>query len=481
MLTVPMDYKDPSLGNIQLPVTIHRATATKLGTLIINFGGPWENDVTGLHRQFDRYSPTVREHYDMVSFTPRGVAPNPINCHPADKNQFEEIQRTQNLTYMNSDLGATTQYTLSQQSRQLCSYDTLSKHAGTRNTMQDVDMLRKALGLEKISYLGYSYGTHLGLAYLLAYPQHVDKMMLDSNFPPSNDYAVVTDDTAYGIENVFRSFFQFCVDAGSKRCAVYQPAPQDIQAQYQALINRAIAEHGIPTSSSKSDDQRFSVAMLQYMSEIVAAGDVAHWPQLATAWHQAIVDNNADLLMALYVDATGYEPAKQQYSDYNLNAMPSPVVCNDFTMPSYYDSSTAWIDAMNRLRQKYPLAGAAVVTRLYSNICIGWPRTTEPLLPVDPKPITQATPTVLLVNNLYDPVTPLSSAQSVSRYLTRLNVKNKVLAWAGVGHMSYAVLAPTDGCIYNNVDAFFATGKLPTIEMCTDKVNPFIYPYPEHP
>jgi alpha/beta hydrolase fold len=47
-----------------------------------------------------------------------------------------------------------------------CEKGTGGPHAlvnlGTRDTARDMDVLRAALGDEKLSYLGYSYGTELG-------------------------------------------------------------------------------------------------------------------------------------------------------------------------------------------------------------------------------------------------------------------------------------------------------------------------------
>ena len=40
-----------------------------------------------------------------------------------------------------------------------------------------------ALGLGKIGLYGTSYGTKLALAYALAYPQNVERLLLDSVLP----------------------------------------------------------------------------------------------------------------------------------------------------------------------------------------------------------------------------------------------------------------------------------------------------------
>ncbi len=57
----------------------------------------------------------------------------------------------------------------------------------TRASAADVDAIRQALGLNKISLYGSSYGTKLALAYSVLYPAHVERMVLDSVLPLDED------------------------------------------------------------------------------------------------------------------------------------------------------------------------------------------------------------------------------------------------------------------------------------------------------
>ena len=45
----------------------------------------------------------------------------------------------------------------------------------------DFDAVRRALGVEKVSLLGISYGTHLALATLKRYPDHIDRLLMASS------------------------------------------------------------------------------------------------------------------------------------------------------------------------------------------------------------------------------------------------------------------------------------------------------------
>ncbi|MEM9931854.1 MAG: alpha/beta fold hydrolase, partial [Bacteroidota bacterium] len=48
----------------------------------------------------------------------------------------------------------------------------------TMESAKDIDELRQAMGLEKISIIGFSYGTHLGQAYMKYFGKHLDKAIL---------------------------------------------------------------------------------------------------------------------------------------------------------------------------------------------------------------------------------------------------------------------------------------------------------------
>src|SRR5215211_1984951 len=56
----------------------------------------------------------------------------------------------------------------------------------TRDSVEDVEALRRALGVENLTLFGISYGTKLALAYARAYPEHVARLALDSVLDPDD-------------------------------------------------------------------------------------------------------------------------------------------------------------------------------------------------------------------------------------------------------------------------------------------------------
>ena len=53
-------------------------------------------------------------------------------------------------------------------------------HSTTADSVQDLEAIRAELGVDKLTLFGISYGTELAVAYARAYPQHVERMILDS-------------------------------------------------------------------------------------------------------------------------------------------------------------------------------------------------------------------------------------------------------------------------------------------------------------
>ena len=53
----------------------------------------------------------------------------------------------------------------------------------TTDTVADLELLRRALGVDRIALDGTSYGTYVAERYALAHPDRVDRLVLDSVVP----------------------------------------------------------------------------------------------------------------------------------------------------------------------------------------------------------------------------------------------------------------------------------------------------------
>lgn len=232
-LTVPIDYNDPSAGETKLAVARVKATGQRQGSLVMNPGGPGGSGVqqiAGKSLEADKLA--IAQTFDMVGWDPRGVgASSPaVKCY-TDKQRDEN--RLSTLAFDNSPAGITKQEDFNRTQANLCA-DKMGKrfleHVGTADTVRDLDVLRGALGDDKLTYLGYSYGTFIGAIYAETFPENIRAMVLDGAVDPAQDSITSSVQQIAGFQTVFDDFAKDCVKRpdcplgtdASKATEVYQ-------------------------------------------------------------------------------------------------------------------------------------------------------------------------------------------------------------------------------------------------------------------
>lgn len=180
-MTVPLDYRHPEGRTISIAVDRRPATDTahKLGTLVVNTGGP--DASRSAVAAAPSAAPALGAQYDLVSFDPRffGLS-TPLNCAwPADIEARSQIA-TPDRPAFDANVAAAKKLAA------LCApYAGELPFASTRDIARDMDILRAALGERKVSYLAWSYGGYLGAVYVQMFGRHVERMVLDSTPDPN--------------------------------------------------------------------------------------------------------------------------------------------------------------------------------------------------------------------------------------------------------------------------------------------------------
>ena len=72
-LGVPVDYSKPDAGTASIAVIKFPATGAKIGSLVINPGGPGESGVNAAASMSQNLPQQLKERFDLVGFDPRGV------------------------------------------------------------------------------------------------------------------------------------------------------------------------------------------------------------------------------------------------------------------------------------------------------------------------------------------------------------------------------------------------------------------------
>ena len=164
-LAVPIDYAKPDSGDAQLMLVRIPATGDKIGSLVINPGGPVESGVDAAVGLIDSLPGPIRQQFDFVGFDPRGVGSSTpaLRCN-SDADEDAERADPQ-VDYSPAGVAhiEDTEKAFVQRCVDKMGKDFLA-NVGTATVVKDLDALRDALGDDKLTYLGYSYGTSIGTA-----------------------------------------------------------------------------------------------------------------------------------------------------------------------------------------------------------------------------------------------------------------------------------------------------------------------------
>jgi pimeloyl-ACP methyl ester carboxylesterase len=83
----------------------------------------------------------------------------------------------------------------------------------TKDVVRDLDQLRAAVGDQKLTYVGFSYGTLIGSTYAAMFPKQTRAIVIDGNVDPQ---LRTTDGVAYDLQRA--RGFEISLDAFLKRC-----------------------------------------------------------------------------------------------------------------------------------------------------------------------------------------------------------------------------------------------------------------------
>ena len=229
-IDVPTYHDNPEAGSISVGFVRQKATGNSRGAVFGNPGGPGGDGYSYFAGDMFEWPDGITQEWDRIAAQPRGLA----GSTPVKWDQPQDIVANNPFTrpggfWKDACENGTPGYT-----------DSLT----TQNTAHDWDWVREALGYDEISILGLSYGTYLGSAYASAYPQHTDRLILDSAMNPYVSWGGVLEQQKRGYDNAYEDFFTFAADRNDTYGLGTTPL-----AVYNAWSHKILQESGInPTN-----------------------------------------------------------------------------------------------------------------------------------------------------------------------------------------------------------------------------------------
>jgi pimeloyl-ACP methyl ester carboxylesterase len=435
-MKAPLDYGHPvAADDLTLSVTRKRATGPgqRIGSLLVNPGGPGGSAVDYAQIAAARYPAPVRARYDIVGMDPRGVAhSDPVVC--LTDRQMDAFTQVDNDPHNQSEINAIS--AADKRFADGCEQRSakLLPHISTIEAARDMDILRSLLGDARLNYLGKSYGTMLGATYAGLFPSRVGRLVLDGAMDPSLSALEESRTQAEGFETAFQAFARDC--AQHTGCPMGQTT--DAAGRYIVSFLSNLDAHPLPTGQSRQLGESLGTSGL-----IEAMYAKQLWPVLRLALAAA---NRGDGGPLLALSDQYYERSSDgSYS--NLMYANAAVNCLDLPPAT---RSTADVEAvLPAFRKASPHLGPDFAWMTLS--CASWPvKATGRPMRIEAK---GAAP-ILVVGTTRDPATPYAWARSLASQLS----SGHLLTYRGDGHTAYA---SGNDCIDTAVNLYLLEGRIP--------------------
>jgi pimeloyl-ACP methyl ester carboxylesterase len=437
-VSVPIDYANPGGAQAKLAVIRVPATGRRMGSLFVNPGGPGASAVDMVAGMAsDLENSDITRNFDLVGFDPRGVGHSTPQLRCRSDADFDAFRRDPMVDYSAAGVAHIEQVyrQLAQQCANRMGNGFLA-NAGTASVAKDMDVVRQALGDDQINYLGFSYGTEIGTAYLEGFGSHVRAMVLDGAIDPTVDPVAENINQMAGFQTAFNDYATDC--ARSAGCPLGTD-PAQFVSRYHALVDPLVARPG-----RTSDPRGLSYADAT-TGTINALYTPQHWKYLTSGLLGLQRGTDAGDLLLLADDYEGRDKSGHYTNDQDAF---NGVRCVDAPTPT--DSAT-WVAADQKMRQVAPFLSYGQFTgNAPRDLCALWP------VPATSRP--HAAPPappgkVVVVSTTHDPATPYQAGVNLARQLGA-----PLITYDGTQHTA---VFNGDQCVDTAVVRYFVAGALP--------------------
>jgi pimeloyl-ACP methyl ester carboxylesterase len=429
-LEVPWDWAEPDTEGFALAVTRHRSTGSadeRIGSLFFNPGGPGGSGLDAALGVWASLPRSITDRFDLVTWDPRGIgstvpalqdcaAPYPTRPNRGEIDWARVVERMgARLERVNAECFAANR--------------SFINHMGTQQVVADLDALRAAVGDDKLTYWGMSYGTRIGYVYALTYPDRVRAVLLDGPIDPASTMLSLSEggvgpDQAYGS---FADLFPLA----------------DEQAQ---VVERRLARKLLPLpNGTRLTRWDFRDTVYGY---IASQGAYTFLTEYIGLVHLALTGTPEEKVRArIALTEFALRPANG-----NVGGAFAAVNCLDYAdRPTTRAQTNAVLSAVRHA----PVYGGSLAT-MYASNCVGLPVTADPI-PV----ITGRGPSVpLLISGA------TRDGSTISTWLARMSrafPASRTVTYSGGQHVVWR-FAESE-CVNSVIDRYMLTTELPRVDV----------------
>jgi pimeloyl-ACP methyl ester carboxylesterase len=435
-IQVPVDYQNP--GNASLTLALKKLpakySADKVGSLLINPGGPGGSGTDYVTYAEDAFGKRLMDSFDIIGFDPRGVAlSTPLDCL-TDK-EVDEFIAFDGTPDTDQELKDSLQLSINLAEGCEAVENNLIAHVGTQEAARDMDIIRELVGDEKLNFLGASYGTYLGGMYAELFPEKVGRLVLDGAVDPSLSGEEQSFDQAVGLDTALRRFVEDCPKYDD--CPLTQTGTGGVKEIRDFLDS-------LDANPLKTEDPEriLTQAMGVYAVAAFLYSD-DWWSYMRQSLATAFDGDGTDLLSIVDLfnerkdDGTFATNATEAI--YAINCFDEP---SDATEEQVREFAKTWI-------KDAPVFGDYLA---WGNLaCSIWPVK-------DPNPINkfvaQGAAPIVVVGTKYDPATPYKWAIGLSSQLS----SSVLLTYEDDGHTAYM---RGSECIDKEIENYLVYGIVP--------------------